>query len=335
MRLSHSCQELTAVALSTYSPFCAHSQFKAAPLEGRASSSVTPGTASAYDRLGSGNAGNNDAGDKGNADGEGDDDDDDDDDFEAVFAAELAKEMEKMLGGLKPSKDGVEVAGSAGAASEGSEQETAEERQFRETFEKIMKDSVAGGDGAAGDEGGGDIDLDALSKLMSGLGAASANGGNSNAPASAATPKKGKGVASTAKTPAAAAHSSPAGAPASFQDTIKATMSKLAESEAQHKNRSAGKGKGGLPGVDPDDPLAALMAQMEALSAGEGGDGEDGDGDLPGLLDGLMDQLMSKELLYDPIKELKVNVGVAYADAAVYYFELTQPAATLASTPST
>ena len=224
--------------------------------------------------------------------------------------------MEKMLGGLKPSKDSVEVAGSAGPASHHSEQETAEQRQFRETLEQIMKDSVAGGQGAAGGEGEGDIDLDALSKLMSGLGAGSIGDGKS-----AASPSKSKGAASSASSAAAtaaASSSAPAAPPASFQDTIKATMSKLAESEAQHKNRSAGKDKGGLPGVDSDDPLAALMAQMEALSGGEGGDGEDGDGDLPGLLDGLMDQLMSKELLYDPIKELKVKVCPVCAHTAVY-----------------
>ena len=234
------------------------------------------------------------------------DDDDDDDDFEAVFAAELAKEMEKMLGGLKTSSDNVNIKGYSSKAtsntdktedpeqeSEERSNETIEEKQFRETFEKILADSLKGGDGeklgGLGSDGvGDDMGLKELGKLMQGLGA-------SGVPGPSTTPMATKPKASSQKQ----------SAPQSFEDTVKATMSRLSDSEAGHKSRDANAN-------NPNDPMATLMAQMEALGGGIGGlpglDSKEGDADLPDLLDGLMDQLMSKELLYEPISELKTKV---------------------------
>lgn len=227
----------------------------------------------------------------GNSDGDGvaDNDDDNDDDFEAIFAAELAKEMEKMMSGLKPSNDN--VAGSTGSqstkekAASSSPTLNDNEKQLQEAFEKMLSNMGADGEGLLGD----DLDLEQLSKLMNGLGAG------------AATPP-GTSSASSSSKPTGS--SIPNKKPQSFQDTIAATMSKLAESDAQNKARASGaSGKG-----SEQDQLAALMAQMEALGgAGLGGEGGE-DGDLPGMLDGLMDQLMSKELLYEPISELRTKV---------------------------
>lgn len=165
-------------------------------------------------------------------------------------------------------------------------QPTAEEdRAFKEMFDKFIK---AGGglDGEGGEDA--EPDLEELTKLMNGLTGVSA--GNAASKATSSIPS----------TSAAAPGATP-----SFQDSIKATMSKLAESEAQHKSRT---GKASA-GANSDDPLAALMAQMEALGAGGAGGtgGGAGEEDLPELLDGLMDQLMSKELLAEPIAELKVK----------------------------
>jgi peroxin-19 len=219
--------------------------------------------------------------------------DDDDDELEAMFASELAKEMEKMLGGLKPSNDNV-PAFSSGKPDTGNpekEPESEEERQFRETFEKILANSMPGGTGGSSEDDNGDVDLEQLSKLMNGLGA----GG---LPDFDALTKSNPSSSSKAKT----AQPQP---PRTFEETIKATMSRLNESEASHQNKAK----------SADDPLAALMAQMEALGGGAGGagfpglNGKDGEEELPELLDGLMDQLMSKELLYEPITELRTKVS--------------------------
>lgn len=315
---------LFGLLFSSLTPFTSacdriYSQFGNAPsasLTGKASSNVTSATADAYDRV--------QGGDEGKDDGEGDDDDED---FEAVFAAELAKEMEKMLGSVK-SSSGNATAGTSGQPStaaaraggakntnnndedgdddDDGEAETEEERQFRETFEKILASTVKGGgseDLLNGDE---DIDLEELSKLMNGLG-----GGGGGFPNLAglgnpggASSNKGKGRAGAPK-----AASGPSNPPRTFEESIKATMSRLSESEAAHKDRSRGSGPDGSK-----DPMAALLAQMEAMGAGGGGLGsalggpDVDDENLPELLDGLMDQLMSKELLYEPISELKVKV---------------------------
>lgn len=55
------------------------------------------------------------------------------------------------------------------------------------------------------------------------------------------------------------------------------------------------------PSATPDDPLAALLASLGDLG-GDSGDGE-------GVLESMMDGLMSKDVLYDPLKELDSKVG--------------------------
>lgn len=261
------------------SPPC--SQFKSAPVETKASGGHTPGKGTATATATSLNVNN-------------DDDDDEDADFEAVFAAELAKEMEKMLGQVKQQQHTGSSSTSGpplNSSTQNDTEDTDEDRAFMDMFEKIMQ---AGENGTGGGAAGGEPDLEQLAKLMSGLTgtfpAAALGSSPSTAPA-----------ASTSKSVPSPNISSSTGAP-NFQDSIRATMSKLAESEAQHKSRSGKTANGG----SSDDPLAALMAQMEALGGG-GGTGADGEEDLPELLDGLMDQLMSKELLAEPIAELKVK----------------------------
>lgn len=118
----------------------------------------------------------------------------------------------------------------------------------------------------------------------------------SNAPPANASP-------SSSSTKAA-----PPAAGATFQDTISSMQSKLRSSEASHKPPSSADANG--------DPFAALMAQMEALGAGPGDFGAEGEEGLPGMLDGLMDQLMSRELLEEPIMELRTKVRVTYGQRA-------------------
>lgn len=274
-----------------------HSQFNAAPPQ--AASTQDTHDRAALDKGSSKNIGQDN-------DEEGDDDDDDAD-FEAIFAAELAKEMEKMMGAMqqKPGNNSSastdKKAGPAGAQSLGGlpdlddeEKAMLEDKDLKEAFERIMQ-SAKMGEAGAGDD---DFDLAEFSKLMNGLGAGGGLPdleGLASAPSSSsskATPKtaNGSGKASAPK-------------PQNFEDALQATMSRLADSEAQHKSRSAKGSK------DSDDPLAALMAQMEALGGLPGMNGQGGDDEnLPEVLDSLMDQLMSKELLHEPITELKRKV---------------------------
>jgi len=43
---------------------------------------------------------------------------------------------------------------------------------------------------------------------------------------------------------------------------------------------------------------------LATLGLGEGGGGEGGEGDMEGILETLMSQLMSKDILYEPLNEL-------------------------------
>lgn len=255
-------------------------------------------TQDTHDRAADNGAGSTSNGQNGHVD----DEDDDDEDFEAIFAAELAKEMEKMMGAMggKASAASDKKAGPAGSSlsptipdfgTEG--KDIMEDKDLQEAFERIMASAKAGEAGASGAKDD-DFNLDELSKLMGALGG---EGMPDLDALASASPKKG-----ATKT---AQNNSKASKPQNFEDALQATMSRLADSEAQHKSRSA---KGAQ---SSDDPLAALMAQMESLGGlpGMNGSGGGDDENLPEVLDSLMDQLMSKELLHEPITELRQKVS--------------------------
>ncbi|KAJ3492697.1 hypothetical protein NLJ89_g11180 [Agrocybe chaxingu] len=79
-----------------------------------------------------------------------------------------------------------------------------------------------------------------------------------------------------------------------FQDKIKQAMDKLKDSES--------KMGGASPGAAPTpESLEALLQSLGDLGlGGEGGDEKE----LAGFLETMMSQLMSKDVLYDPLKEL-------------------------------
>jgi len=95
--------------------------------------------------------------------------------------------------------------------------------------------------------------------------------------------------ASTA--PANDTKSSQKGAEGSFQERVKQTMDKMKEGQSSLK--SSDNDDGG----DPD--LATLLSSLNNL----GVDGETEEG-LHGFLETMMSQLMSKEVLYEPLKEM-------------------------------
>lgn len=60
-------------------------------------------------------------------------------------------------------------------------------------------------------------------------------------------------------------------------------------------------------GVPDAESLQALLASLGDL--GLDGEGDEGQADLAGILDTMMSQLVSKEVLYDPLKELSTAVS--------------------------
>lgn len=83
----------------------------------------------------------------------------------------------------------------------------------------------------------------------------------------------------------------PATVPANFQDRIKQTMERMKSSEAEVDAAVADS--------EGDDFLAEMLKQMQG-AAGEG----EGDEDFSKMLLTMMEQLTSKEILYEPMREL-------------------------------
>ncbi|PWN20377.1 Pex19-domain-containing protein [Microstroma glucosiphilum] len=184
------------------------------------------------------------------------------------FAKELAKGMEDMFGagaGAAAASGGSTAGPAAGAG--GAQPEMSEEEMMKQ-FEKIMQEMGLGEEGMA------------------------ALGGGSAA-----------GAAPPAGTRGAAGGSAPStsGDPANFQDAIKSTMSRLRQSQGSSGAGSSSKAGGADPFADfSDDDMAKLLQGL----GGEGGlpEGEEG---MASMLEKMMGELMSKEVLYEPLKELR------------------------------
>ncbi|GJJ70769.1 peroxin-19 [Entomortierella parvispora] len=102
-----------------------------------------------------------------------------------------------------------------------------------------------------------------------------------------------KGLDVNGKAPAAAAASTPAtsakgAGSASFQDRIAKTMDKLKDSSDQVDAQVAEESEEAL--------MAEMMKQMEGMAEG---------GDFQNVLEGMMEQLMSKDILYEPMLDLQ------------------------------
>ncbi|KAJ7058132.1 Pex19 protein family-domain-containing protein [Mycena amicta] len=82
-----------------------------------------------------------------------------------------------------------------------------------------------------------------------------------------------------------------------FQAKIKQAMGKLKEGEDAIKSSDGSSSASAAP----SDPFAALLA---SLAGNEDGDLPQSEAELAGLLENMMGELMSKEILYDPLKEL-------------------------------
>ncbi|WVF69141.1 hypothetical protein IAT40_003915 [Kwoniella sp. CBS 6097] len=126
---------------------------------------------------------------------------------------------------------------------------------------------------------------------------------NGNAPASPSTPGGNDGATGAG------------GSKSSYEETLKRTLDSLntaGTKPASNPRSGSGSGAGGQPdlasllaslGGDPD-----LLKNLDLAGlGGEGGDGDgegDDDGDLADVLEGMMSQLMTKEVLEEPMTEL-------------------------------
>ncbi|KAF9578177.1 Peroxisome chaperone and import receptor [Lunasporangiospora selenospora] len=101
---------------------------------------------------------------------------------------------------------------------------------------------------------------------------------------------KGLGVDNKSSSEAASAPPSTEGSGkgASFQDRIAQTMDKLKDSSEQADALAAEESEDAL--------MAEMMKQMEGMAEG---------GDFQNVLEGMMEQLMSKDILYEPMLDLK------------------------------
>lgn len=162
-----------------------------------------------------------------------------------------------------------------------------EDLDFKKIMEELMRGDMDFSDMPGG--GGGEGDSSAMLAALSGLGL----GGQSS---------KGKKSVSSSASPTASTSTSTL-PPANFQDTIAQTMNKMKASSDTVTSESAAKEASEM------DPLASMMAKMAGLDPNMLGGDEEG---LQGMLDEMMNQLMSRELLYEPLKELSQKVSLIF-----------------------
>lgn len=123
--------------------------------------------------------------------------------------------------------------------------------------------------------------FDALAKELNDA-MASASLNDTPAPGAPSLPKP-------AATSTATAATAPAD-PADFQAQIKAAMDRMKSSEADVN--------AAVQDAESDDFLAEMLKQLQS------GAGAGGEEDFSGMLVNMMEQLTSKEILYEPMKEL-------------------------------
>lgn len=169
---------------------------------------------------------------------------------------------------------------------------TEDASDFQQMMQEVLKGGLPGmpGLGAGGE---GEMD-DELIKLLSGGVAGTAI---SPTGTGAGAGGKGKGKGKAAKS-ASTSGTTVGTEQVDFQSTISSTVSKLRSTASSASAASS------AAAAEESDPLAALMAKMGGMPGA--GEGEEG---MQKMLDEMMEQLMSRELLYEPLKELSEKVG--------------------------
>lgn len=212
------------------------------------------------------------------------------DSLDPQLAKDLEEGMKALLAGLGPGATGSSSGETSTPGTGGAGEDAFDENEFRRVMEELMK----GGPGAAGAaDADGAGDDEALRNLLAAL--SMGGGGDATAPASSA-----KSAPSTAKPAASSSSSSgPSTQPANFQEAIAASMSKLRDSSTS-ANAAA---ESSRPGDNAG--MAAMLAQMAGMPDLGNIDSEEG---LQDMLDEMMKQLMSRDMLYEPLKELADKV---------------------------
>ncbi|GAA5996124.1 hypothetical protein JCM5350_000495 [Sporobolomyces pararoseus] len=205
---------------------------------------------------------------------------------------EIAKDLEQ---GMKALFDafgtggggGGEVPGLDGLGDDGE----FDDEEFRKAMEEIIKNG-----GAGGAEGGGGADAKELQDLMAALGM-----GIGATPPSTTTskPTSTSGTTITTKGKDKDSNSTSPPPPANFQDAIAASLSKM-QSSSTNASQAAQQSQSQAENGNLASMLAGLSGMPDLSQLGDLG-GEEG---LQGMLDEMMKQLMSREMLYEPLREL-------------------------------
>jgi len=90
----------------------------------------------------------------------------------------------------------------------------------------------------------------------------------------------------------------------SFSETLSKTMERMQESEVaadQARDEAASQS-------ETDAFLAEMVKQLAEMSGTVDGSGVAGEDGMAKLLEGMMEQLMSKDILYEPMKDLQERV---------------------------
>lgn len=156
---------------------------------------------------------------------------------------------------------------------------------------------LSGAGANAGAAGGQEFNEQELMKqfeaMMAGFGGAGAGASSSEAgPSARSAPAASASTASTK--------------PGNFNDAIAATMAKLKESDASATADSASSDNpfAGLSGAEGEE-MAKLLAALGGSGDLSGLEGAMDNPELTKMLEGMMDELMSRDILYEPLKELR------------------------------
>lgn len=183
---------------------------------------------------------------------------------EDVLSSEFAKELAKGMESLMR-EIGVEAGAPPPApATDGAPVDDERARAFKAAWEAMLVDEMNGKEGA-------EDPLLTFGEVLN------------------------KGQASTSATTGAS------GSQENFQDKIKQAMDRMKEVEGKAKAAEGGSGGAGATPENMED----LLKTLGDLGLGDLGlDGTGDDTELAGFLESMMGQLMNKDVLYDPLKEL-------------------------------
>lgn len=247
--------------------------------------------------------------------------DPDDAELDSFLDPDMARELEQGMQALLANLG----QGQAGASSGDGAAAGFDDAEFSKMMQEMLKGDLGGfggggaggaGPGGPGGAGGGVGDEAELRKLMAALGMSEqdlerpADFGRSGPSASTARPAPAAATAKPAASTSAPTLAAAPAAPANFQDAIAASMSKLRDSSSTaDASRAASSAGPGAAGGGDAAGMAAMLAQLAGLPGGAAGlEGLDSDEGLQGMLDDMMKQLMSREMLYEPLKELADKV---------------------------